>query len=121
VIQRALGFLKEARNQPVHPATALMGALCVVLGAAVVQRFTQQQQAGLVHAWQQLRLAEHDVRQLEARWAEVDRARDNYPTAAKGYPADEDLDPVGRGAQVPDTELKFEDLASLGTTEGSDR
>lgn len=97
MIQRALAVMKAAREVPVHPVTAIAGAVCVVLGATFVQRYVAQQQAGLAHAWNVLRLAEHDTQMLEKRWAEVDRRRD----AAGGvYPAPDDLDPIGRGDQA---------------------
>lgn len=93
MIQRVLAAMKAAREVPVHPVTAIAGAVCVVLGASFVQRYVAQQQAGLAHAWNLLRLAEHDARVLQKRWEMVDRVRDGEDQ----YPAADDLDPVGRG------------------------
>ncbi len=115
MIQRGLAFLREARNAPVHPATAILGAACVILGAGVVQRFLAQQQAALAAGWREFQI-------MQAQGAELLRQMDE---AAKPYPAPEDLDPVGRGAHLPPYRIDLTDeeqaLAAVGTTEGADR
>jgi hypothetical protein len=122
VIQRGLAFLREARNAPVHPATALLGAACVVLGAGVVQRFLAQQQAALAAGWREFQVMQAQGAELARQLDEMDQLH------AWAKPTAEDLDPLGRGAQaddcpkgctehitcrddLPDTELVFDDLS----------
>ena len=78
MIQRALAFLREVRNAPVHPVTAGLGAVSLLLGAAVVQRYVAQQQAGLAHAWAQLK-------ELQAGFADVESAYVRAARSPKGH------------------------------------
>lgn len=123
MISRGLAFLREVRNAPVHPATALLGAACVILGGAVVQRFIAQQQVALAAGWREFQIMQAQgaelLRQMEEaeadpRWVRQLRGEEPY-----GPPTAEDLDPLGRGDQADDEMTAEElELAAVGVTEG---
>jgi len=85
MIGRLLATYRAAAAAPVHPVTAVLGVVCVVVGTGVLQRFVQQQQQELGRAYAQYRSGLAAGAQLR-----------------EPYPAAEDLNPLRAGACDPD-------------------
>jgi len=83
MIGRLLATYRAAAAAPVHPITAILGVVCVVVGTGVIQRYVQQQQHELGRAYGQMR----------ANLAATAQLRDQFDQ----YPTVEDLDPLRAG------------------------
>jgi xanthosine utilization system XapX-like protein len=85
MIGRLIASYRAAAAAPVHPLTAILGVVCVVVGTGVIQRYVRQEQAALAQAYGQFRTNAAAAAEL----------RDQM--LGDRYPSDEDLDPLGAG------------------------
>lgn len=81
MIGRIIASVREAQRTPIGPGTAILGGVCMVLGASIVQRYVHQQQTAVSRAWQELQL-------IQAEEALIQRA------ARETHPGTEDVDPL---------------------------
>jgi len=102
VIARIMAWRAElaaARQAPLSPLTAAAGALCLILGASVVQRYVDQQRQALGAAWMEMQ------RNRVEQMAMANGTGDPGPILVYSpgeRPTAEDLDPLGRGDQADD-------------------
>lgn len=104
MISALIARLRATASAPPTAFHAVAAAALVGLGTWTLHRYINQQQDELVEAYEKLRTVQRNLNQAART---IDQP-DDHKVMASPYPADEDLDPVGRGDQVPDTAATFD-------------
>ena len=99
MIRRAFAYVRAVNAAPPTTLGFVVGAAALAFGAHMVKRYLVEQQQLLVGSVVQLAAMRKQAADVYGEMEELATHRDDdelVPPADRAYPADEDLDPVGR-------------------------